>query len=302
MKVFLGWSGDLSHKVAVAIHDWLPNVIQAVKPFVSSEDIAKGARWSGDIAKELQASSYGIICVTKDNSQSPWINFEAGALSKEIEKSNVSPFLFDLRPSEIQGPLSQFMFVLNDKGEIFKLLSGINDRLEVEQRLEKDVLKKAFEVWWPHLKEELAKIESEQVVKPKSERRTEVEMLEELLDLIKVQEREQWTLLESDALARVASTEQQNYRFEQLTTSVNALARSVEALHTELDTSRGLAQPPLRTLTLKSLLKAPPPPPIGLRRIVVAANEGTPSSTKGLDKDLPPPPSLEPPPSLKPKK
>ena len=42
MKVFLGWSGETSHNVALALSDWLPKVIQAIRPFVSSEDIAKG--------------------------------------------------------------------------------------------------------------------------------------------------------------------------------------------------------------------------------------------------------------------
>jgi hypothetical protein len=42
MKVFLGWSGSASHKVALAFHRWLLNVIQAIKPYISSEDIAQG--------------------------------------------------------------------------------------------------------------------------------------------------------------------------------------------------------------------------------------------------------------------
>lgn len=64
MKVFLGWSGSTSHKVALAFHDWLPKVIQAIKPYVSSEDIAKGARWATEIAKELESSNFGIISQT----------------------------------------------------------------------------------------------------------------------------------------------------------------------------------------------------------------------------------------------
>ena len=67
MKVFLSWSGHRSHQVALALRDWLPSVIQSITPYVSSEDIDKGARWSTDIAKELEDSTFGILCVTKDN-------------------------------------------------------------------------------------------------------------------------------------------------------------------------------------------------------------------------------------------
>lgn len=61
MKLFLSWSGETSHKVALVFRDWLPSVLQYIEPYVSSEDIDKGARWSTDIAHELEDSSYGII-------------------------------------------------------------------------------------------------------------------------------------------------------------------------------------------------------------------------------------------------
>src|SRR6266403_3949719 len=100
MKVFISWSGPISNKVAVLLRDWLPSVIQAVEPYVSSEDIDKGARWSTDIAKELEAAHFGILCITPDNISAPWINFEAGALSKALDKSKVVPLLVGVKKSE----------------------------------------------------------------------------------------------------------------------------------------------------------------------------------------------------------
>lgn len=85
------------------------------EPYVSSEDIDKGARWSTDIAKELEDSTFGILCVTKENLEAPWLSFEAGALSKTMEKSFVTPFLFDIKRSEVQGPILQFQSTIFQK-------------------------------------------------------------------------------------------------------------------------------------------------------------------------------------------
>ena len=84
MKVFLSWSGDVSQQVAIALHKWLPYVLQRVKPFLSSSDISAGENWVDLLAEELQNTNYGIICVTPYNIRKPWINFEAGALSGRV--------------------------------------------------------------------------------------------------------------------------------------------------------------------------------------------------------------------------
>lgn len=65
MKIFISWSGQDSLEIAKVLRDWIPNVIQVAEPYVSAEDIDKGTRWATDISKELDDSSYGIICLTK---------------------------------------------------------------------------------------------------------------------------------------------------------------------------------------------------------------------------------------------
>ncbi|HKG11763.1 MAG TPA: toll/interleukin-1 receptor domain-containing protein [Pyrinomonadaceae bacterium] len=154
MKVFISWSGPKSHDIAERLHKWLPYIVQPLKPFLSSGDIRKGARWSDVLAHELQETKYGIICITRQNIMSPWLNFEAGALSKMTGQACVSPVLFGVDPSRLTGPLSQFQAtVFDEKGEeMFGLVSSINDNLPDEHKVLPAVLKDTFDnYWWPRV-------------------------------------------------------------------------------------------------------------------------------------------------------
>ncbi|MEW6645986.1 MAG: TIR domain-containing protein [Pseudomonadota bacterium] len=171
MKVFISWSGDTSHKVAKALRDWLPSVIQSIIPYVSSEDIDKGARWSSDIADELDESSFGVLCVTPDNIDAPWLNFEAGALGKSVDKSRVCPFLFRIKRSDVTGPILQFQSTIHEKEDVYKLIKSINEACG-DHGIEEFRLERTFEVWWPKLDEELKTInvvDQEQTVDPVAE-------------------------------------------------------------------------------------------------------------------------------------
>ena len=182
MKVFISWSGERSKKLAEALREWLPNVIQALDPWMSSEDIDKGARWYVDIVSQLESSYYGIICLTSDNIESPWIHFEAGALSKSMEKSRVCPYLFHIDPSIIKGPLVLFQAAKSTKEDTKKLLHSINQAL-AENALSTEKLDKTFERWWPDLNaklEEVSKMKDKPIPK-----RSEVEMIEEILEIVR---------------------------------------------------------------------------------------------------------------------
>lgn len=75
MLVFLSWSGDRSKAVAEALAAWLGQVVQAVEPWLS-RDIAKGTRWGSEVADRLEKSRVGIVCLTPENLDAPWILFE----------------------------------------------------------------------------------------------------------------------------------------------------------------------------------------------------------------------------------
>jgi len=175
----------MSHRVAVGLRDWLPSVLQAVEPYVSSEDIDKGARWNTDISKELEDSSFGILCITPENLEAPWLNFEAGALSKSLDRARVAPFLFKVERTAITGPLLQFQSTLLEIDDVRKLVKSLNAALE-EQALDEGRVDEIFDVWWPRLEETLNSIADEPEARPKA--RTQSELLAEVLELVRSQQ------------------------------------------------------------------------------------------------------------------
>lgn len=158
MKIFLSWSSRPSHEVAVAMRDWLPVVLPYVEPWVSSLDINKGARWSDEIAVQLEASDYGIICIVPGNVNEPWLNFEAGAISKTFDKAKVAPILVGVGRNEVaNGPLAQFQNTVFEIDDVRQLVRSINsahsDPLNTGQVV------KAFQHCWRSLEETINAID-----------------------------------------------------------------------------------------------------------------------------------------------
>jgi hypothetical protein len=179
MKIFISWSGERSKLIAEHLRKWVPKVIQAIEPWMSKEDISSGARWSNEVFKELEETKVGIICITPENQHNPWIQFESGALSKSIEQTYVIPYLFDMIPTNLSGPLVQFQAVISNKEGTLKLLLALNKALG-EKGLVDTELEEVFDVWWHKLDENINKIPEFQG--KKSNTRTEKEILTEILE------------------------------------------------------------------------------------------------------------------------
>ena len=180
MKVFICWSGSTSKRLAEIFRDWIPAVIQAIKPYFSPEDIEKGARWLPEISKELEESVAGIICLTRDNLEAPWIMFEAGALSKSVGRARIIPLLFGIEATDIKGPLLQFQTAPLNKEGVRKMLKTLNLSLG-ENALEQSVLNSVFEKWWPELESKILDLLKKEKPQDKIPLRNDRDILEEIL-------------------------------------------------------------------------------------------------------------------------
>jgi hypothetical protein len=186
MKLFISWSGQRSKLLAEALHEWMPKVINAIEPWLSSDDIAPGTRWNSEIGNQLENTNFGVLCLTRENLNAPWILFEAGALSKFVNNTNVVPFLLDNGPSEIQGPLAQFHALQVTRGDVSKLLMSMNHAVAVagERSLSEISLAESLEVWWPKLEAKIRDIPKSPVPKQQSTR-SDREVIDEILIILR---------------------------------------------------------------------------------------------------------------------
>ena len=157
MRIFLSWSGHSSYQVADVLREWLPAVLPYARPWVSAEDIDKGARWANEIAIELSRSNFGIICIVPGNVNQAWLNFEAGAISKTLDVGRVAPVLVGVDREEIVGPLAQFQSTVFKMRDVRRLVKSIN-RSHTDPIDERQMLK-TFDACWRSLEDAITAIE-----------------------------------------------------------------------------------------------------------------------------------------------
>jgi len=181
MKVFLSWSGNRSREVANLLNDWLCCVIQATRPWISSRDLDRGSLWFGEINDQLKDTTVGIICLTQENKNRPWILFEAGALAKGLSTSRVCTFLIDLEPKDIEDPLAQFNHTFPNRDSIASLVKTLNSTLGANA-LDVRVLDQVFDTYWPQFEEKFKAVLKSTDAAPPSKPRPKEDVLGEILE------------------------------------------------------------------------------------------------------------------------
>lgn len=154
MHIFISWSGARSKRAALGLKSLLDDVFGDGANVFVSQYIRPGENWTRRLGEELDQSEYGILCLTRENLQAPWLLFEAGAVAKKFGAARVVPYLIDALPEHLEGsPLSQFQSVLADREGTYALVKGISEALgnsHASQRIER-----YFGKFWPDLQETL---------------------------------------------------------------------------------------------------------------------------------------------------
>jgi len=168
-QVFISWSGKRSLAVAESLCVFIPRVIPQLKDrlFVST-GIEKGSRWCDEIARHLEEADAGILCLTAEGLASPWLHFEAGALTKGLDasrsrraeeastatNSRIFTYLHGLSPHAFTGPLAQYQWTSATRDDTWRLMSALHD-LFAPGTADARAARRRFDDRWPELEQEL---------------------------------------------------------------------------------------------------------------------------------------------------
>jgi hypothetical protein len=189
IRVFIGWSGQRGEEAATVIYKWLPTVIQLARPFMSTEEIRKGADWSSVIKENLVNCRFGILRMTSEALDSKWIHYEAGALTGHVEKNLVTPLLLGISDGDLTPPIGHLQTTKLDRKDMWRLVKSINEQLQ-DDKLDESVLKVVFDGSWTGLETDLTPLMSPRVGEGAApQKRSTEEILEEVLALTREQAR-----------------------------------------------------------------------------------------------------------------
>lgn len=137
-ELFISWSGA----TAEAYAENLLSVLRKAFPtqdrrdsFFFSKTMDDGMRWLDEIFKAIRNAKFGILILTKESFERPWVNFEAGGIftnKTEDDIKRIIPIYVDMNLRLLEkSPLRFFQSNLSYTGEdIVRLIETIGKTLK----------------------------------------------------------------------------------------------------------------------------------------------------------------------------
>lgn len=189
MKVFISWSKN-SRGAGKAVSDAISEIFAPVVTSFISQDIRAGSRALEEIDEALDDTDFGIVCLTPSNQTEQWINYEAGALSRQVgdKRKRMGVLLIGFESvDEVNSPLNIFQCKMADLEGFTDLMVSLN---ELEPKINEETLRKRIASAWPDLNRAFEEIINETPAEslPVLPEKTTDDRLDELLNLMRALE------------------------------------------------------------------------------------------------------------------
>jgi hypothetical protein len=213
INLLLSWSGDSSKEIAEVFNTWLRVYSTELDIFFSPDKIEAGMRWNDELSQKLQDCDIGIFIYTRQNLDSLWMAFEAGALSKKIKTGKVIPLIFGEPELKLKPPISQFQAKRFSEKGVLETLESINSCLV--SRKSKDDLNDFMKVAWQQLDSDINSVLNKYMESNISPTVDNSEILNNLYSLIRTSPvyNPDFANNISELLEQVKSTNRGNYIF-----------------------------------------------------------------------------------------
>jgi hypothetical protein len=146
LNVFISWSGTRSKCLAVRLRQILPAIVPNIDILFSAA-FTGGSAWMDALKNAIETADFAILCVTQDNLDSLWMNFEAGALWRNSQP-DVWPLLLDIKPDKLQG---RPIFLIQAKEFEETDFEQLCKMLAEKTAMDLERFKTNFEALWPTL-------------------------------------------------------------------------------------------------------------------------------------------------------
>lgn len=156
--VFISWSGKRSKELARLFVLYGKDLLTNVSFYFSSDEIKGGEKQRQNIESCLNNTNFGIVFLTSTNLSSKWIYFEAGAISRTLEKHRIIPLLYDIDIEKIGEPFSAYQGFKIDKESLLKVFIDINDFQENWNKIPEQTIKNNFNRLWKDFDFDLKKV------------------------------------------------------------------------------------------------------------------------------------------------
>ncbi|MEM6326361.1 MAG: toll/interleukin-1 receptor domain-containing protein [Bacteroidota bacterium] len=144
--VFISWSGARALRIARALAEHIEDLLN-VETFISP-NIPKGEEWNNAVHSAIRDCAAGVIIVTPENKEAPWLLYEAGAIKTAQAGTGRTKTLFvGWQPADYTGPLEAFQGTQTEREDFYQLLKDLNT--SCGNVTTQDALSRRFERVWP---------------------------------------------------------------------------------------------------------------------------------------------------------